>query len=940
VSRPPFEPFEPRPFEGFRDIRIPRPPRRFWIGLGFVGAALVVIFVTQPLIGFITENQWFAALGLQSVYLTRVALQAVLFFGGLALALVVAIGNVLIALRVRQRGGVLRAVGIKQRLVRTPLGAAGLATAVFLGLVFGLAARSNWQQLVLFLHYTPGPAVEPVYGMNVSFYLLTLPFLHFVDGWLLGLLILTGILVLGLYAWRGDTFDFRISPRAVSHLSILGAVLALVIAAGTFLNRYDLLFGHDSLVYGAGYTDVHVRSGLTTVRAAIAVVLAVLLIANARLRRPRLVIGIVVAWFGIAIIASIYPAFVERVTVQPAQLYQESPYIQRQIAFTRHAYGIDTVQTQAYGGGSPLTAQAVAADQATISNLRLWDNTQIQQTYTQLQSIRTYYNFGQIDLDRYRLGGQMQQVEISARELDQSKLPAQAQNWTNQRLQYTHGYGVAASPVSAVVGEGLPDYVARDFPPQGPLKVTQPDIYFGEQTTSYALAPSALREFDYPNGAADVRNSYAGGRGVPMTAGNRMLWSLRTGDFNLLVSNQIQDRTQMLYRRRVQDRVQAIAPFLDFYDNPYIVVVNGHLYWIQDAYTDADTYPYAQPFTDASGNERDYLRNSVKAVVDAYDGSVSLYVATPGDPLIRAYQAAFPGLLQPLSAMPAGLQAHLRVPPTQFLVQSEMYATYHVSDPSVFFNREDVWELPKNLMPYYVEMRLPSESQAEYLQIVPFEPLNKQNLVGWLAVRNDPPHYGQLVAFILPKDKLILGPQQVTSRINQTPAFSQEKTLLNQQGSSFNEGNLLVVPIGDTFLYFEPVYLAATTGSGNTSLPELKFVILTDSSGQTGVAFAPTLQAALSQLTGQAVQAGAPGQQPSGQPAPPGRVGPGGTTLAPQVLTLTGQALQHYNAAQAALKQGDLGTYASEMNQVGQLLNQLGSAEHLPSPSPSASPSS
>jgi uncharacterized membrane protein (UPF0182 family) len=946
MARPPFEPpFEPpRPFEGLRDLRIPSPPRRFWIGLGFVGAALLVIFITEPLVSFITENQWFAALGFQSVFLTRVGIQVWLFVAALLIAAAVAVGNVIVALRVRQSGGVLRAVGIRQRMLRTPIGAIGVASGAFLALIFGLMAQPFWPRLVLFLHSSPTSLSDPVYGLNVSFYLLTLPFLHFIDGWLLGLVFLTGLLVAGVYAWRGDAFDFHLSPHAVSHLSVLGGVLGLVIMAGTFLDRYDLLFGHDSVVFGPGYTDVHVRSGLTTARAGLAAILSLSLFGNAWLRQPRLVIGVVVTWFGVAILGGIYPALVERVQVQPAQLAQESPYIQREIAFTRHAYGLDGVQSKPYGGDAPLTAQAVADDQTTIDNLRLWDNSQIQETYSQLQSIRTYYSFSQIDLDRYQIDGRTQQVEISARELDQARLPAQAQNWTNQKLQFTHGYGVAASPVSAVVGEGLPDYVARDFPPQGPLQVTQPDIYFGEQTNDFVLVPSASREFDYPNGADDVRNSYSGGHGVAMAGGNRLLWSLRTGDFNMLISDQVQDRTQILYRRRVQDRVQAIAPFLQLRDEPYIVVVNGHLYWIQDAYTGAATYPYSQPFADPdpAAEQQNYLRNSVKVVVDAYDGSVSFYDTSPDDPIIRAYEDAFPGLLKPLSAMPAGLRAHLRVPPTLFLVQAEMYATYHISDPSVFFNREDIWDLPHGLdqatlQPYYVQLRLPGESQPEYLQIIPFTPLNKQNLVAWLAVRNDPEQYGQMVAFILPKDKVVLGPQQILNRIQAEPNFSRDRTLFNGNGSKLIEGNLLAVPISDSFLYFEPIYLKADSGGGGASLPELKRVILADATGQS-LAYQTTLKDALDQLVGSATATAPPAR--TGQPPPTGAPAPV-VTVSPQVAALTAQAIQHYNAAQDALKRGDLATYGNEMNQVGQLLQQIDAAEHSTggsSPAPQPSP--
>jgi uncharacterized membrane protein (UPF0182 family) len=921
----PFDPFDQSPFSGIQELRIPRPSRRVWLGLAFVGGGILLLFISAPLISFIAETEWYRALGLESVYLSRVGIQAWLFFGGLAFALLVTAGNVAITLSLRS-GRVLRAVGIRRRTLFSGAGLAGLAASALVSLVLAGGLRSTWSQLALFTHYSATGVRDPLFGQDVSFYILQLPFLQSIAGWLLGLLFLTALLTAILYAWRGEAFDLRLPPRAIAHLSVLIGLLALVTAASTFIDRYSLLSQHNGVVWGAGYTDVNARAPLAVIRAVLAVLLALALFANAAVRRPAVIVGAVAVWVGVSIVAGIYPAFVQRVTVQPAELSQESPYISREIASTRRAFGLDQVQVQAFGGDQPVTAKAVADDRATIDNLRLWDNNQLQDTYTQLQSIRTYYSFEQIDVDRYTIDGQTKQLAISGRELDQTKLPQQAQSWVNQKLQYTHGYGVAASPVSAVVGEGLPDYVAKDLPPTGPLAVSRPEIYFGHDATgSYVLAPSAEKEFDYPQGNENVRNNYKGTHGVQMDGFSRLIWAMRTGDFNLLVSDQVQSNTQILYRRDVSTRVQAIAPFLQ-YDAPYIVVVNGRIYWIIDAYTTADTYPYSHQEPGAGDNN--YMRNSVKVVVDAYEGTANFYIADPKDPIARAYQGTFPTLFKPLSEMPAGLQAHLRVPPKLFKVQAQVYSTYHISDPSTFYNREDVWDFA-GLEPYYIEMRIPGESKAEYLQILPFTPFRKQNLVSWLAVRNDPPHYGQMVSFVLPKDKVVFGPQQIASRIQQTPQISQDRTLLNSQGSSVIQGNLLVVPIGNSFLYFEPWYLKSTTT--DQSLPELKKVILADAAESGSVAYQPTLEQALSQLVGQQVAG----------PSTPSQA-PTTTTpaVAPQIADLTGQALQHYNAAQAALKQGDLATYANEMNQVGQLLQQIDALQKgAPAPSPSASPS-
>lgn len=920
----PFDPFDQSPFSGIQELRIPRPSRRVWIGLAFVAGGVLLLFIAAPLIGFIAETEWFQGLGLGSVYLARVGLQAWLFFLGLGVALAATVGNVAIALRLRS-GTALRAVGIRRRTLLSGAGLAGVAASVLLSLVLASGLRGSWPQLALFLNYTATGVHDPLFGQDVSFYILTLPFLQSIGGWLLGLLFMTTLLVGVLYAWRGESFDLRLPPRAIAHLSVLIAVLALVTAASTFLDRYSLLSQHNGVVWGAGYTDVNARAPLAVVRAIVALLLAAVLVANLALRRPAVIVGAVGVWVGVSILAGIYPAFVQRVTVQPAELSQESPYISREIEFTRRAFGVDQVQVRPFNGDQPVSAKAIADDRATIDNLRLWDNNQLQETYTQLQSIRTYYAFEQIDLDRYPINGKVQQLAISGRELDQSKLPLPAQSWVNQKLQYTHGYGVAASPVSAVVGEGLPDYVAKDLPPTGPLTVSRPQIYFGHANSgSYVLAPSAEKEFDYPQGNDNVRNTYKGSHGVVMDGTSRLIWSMRTGDFNLLVSNQVQSNTQILYRRDISERLKAIAPFLE-YDNPYIVVVDGRVYWIIDGYTTADTYPYSQQ--EAGANGHNYMRNSVKVVVDAYEGTADFYVADTKDPVVRAYQKAFPSLMKPLDQMPTGLRAHLRWPPRLFRVQAQVYSIYHISDSSTLYNREDVWDFP-GLEPYYVEMRLPGETQAEYLQILPFTPFRKQNLVSWLAVRNDSPHYGQMVSFVLPKDKVVFGPQQIASRIQQTTQISQDRTLLNSQGSSVIQGNLLVVPIGDSFLYFEPWYLKSTTT--DQSLPELKKVILADATESGLVAYQNTLDQALSQLVGQPVAT----QGPPQQAPPPSTPGPAASQ---QVADLIAQALQHYNAAQAALKQGDLATYASEMDQVGRLLQQA-DALQKGSPAPSAAP--
>ena len=937
----PFDPFERGgAFEGAREIRFPRPPRRFWIGASLFVLAFLIFIFASPIVWFVTERQWFSALGYLDVFTTQWSLQFFLFAGSFVIAFVYLAANVVIALRIRS-GPALRAVGIQRAVVRTPIGRIALVAAALVALVLSGGAGSQWQTLALFQHASPTGITEKVLGQDISFYLLTLPFLHAVAGWALGLGFLSTLVIAGLYVWRGDTIDISLSPAAIAHLSGMLAIFAVVLGAWMWLGRYDLLFAHNSpIVWGAAYTDVNARLPLFTFQAGAAIVLAGALIANIWLRRLWLPVAAAAIWVGLLLIGQLYPAALQYFLVTPSARSYEIPYIEREIAGTRAAYGLSNVTVSNFSGDQPLTAKDVQNDQVTVDNLILWDNAPLQDTYEQQQTIRTYYSFKNINFDRYTILGQYKQLEISAREFDFTKLTQAAQNWVNQHLFYTHGYGIAASPVNAVVGEGLPDYVVGDVPPAGPLAVTQPAIYFGELTDNYALAPSNTPEFDYPQGNLDAYTSYKGTHGVPMTSVNRALWALRLQEYNLLVSPQVTDKTQLLFNRNVVDRARELAPFLTFDNHPYVVVVDGRVYWILDAYTTGATYPYAQastfPVDSSSEPNINYIRNSVKVVVDAYEGTTDFYVIDPTDPIIKAYAATFPSLFKPIDSMPSGLRDHLRVPVDLFNVQVGIYATYHISDPNVFFAREDVWDIPTAqtapgslatpVQPYYVLFRLPGETKPEFLLIMPFTPHGKSNMVSWMAARSDGSHYGEYVSYVLPKDKVIFGPQQVANRINENTTISTDFTLFHQAGSTVVQGNLLVVPIGNSFLYFEPIYLRANQA---TSLPELKRVILAD---QANVAYATTLQLAINQLVGSST-----GPPTTSQPV----------TITPAVLAqiadLVTQANLHYSAAYTALKSGDLSTYASEMAQVGKLLNQLktltAGAKVTPSPTPTSSPS-
>jgi uncharacterized protein len=911
-------------------LRLPTPPRGTWFVLGLIGVVIVILAIAGPSIAIATSLLWFKALGIQEVYTTRLGLQLWLFFGSLLVAFVYVAANVLLALRFRA-SSVLRTIGIRRRFLRSTAGLVGMAAALLIALIVSLGAYGLWQQLLLFLNGSPTGKTEPVFGLDISFYLFTLPFLHAALNWALGLSFMTVLLIAALYAWRGADFELRLPDRGVAHVSILFAVVALVVAASAYVGKYDLLYQHNGYVWGAGYTDINARIPIAYISTGLGVLLAVALLANAVLRRLWLPVVVLAIWIVFGVLSALYAQAIERLVVAPQQFTRESQYISRELTFTRQAFALDGVKVSQYSGAAGLTQKDIQDDQTTIDNLRLWDKLQLQETNPQLQAIRTYYTLNNIDYDRYTVNGTYEQLTLSARELDVNRLPAQGRGFVNENLTYTHGYGVVASPVRQVVGEGLPNLIARDIPQAGDLTVNQPAIYFGEQTNNYVLVPSAQKEFDYPSGNGDVYTNYTGTHGVPLAGVNRFLYAAYMGDLNLLITSQVTAKTQILYRRNIVDRVSEIAPFLSFDQDPYIVVANGKLYWIIDAYTTADTYPYSQQDPTTQIN---YIRNSVKVVIDAYEGTASFYIADPKDPIIKAYAKGFPTLFKPLSQMPASIQQHIRYPTDIFNVQVSVYRTYHMTDPQVFYNREDVWAIPEEstgpgstqtLQPYYVLMRLPGEQKAEYLLILPFTPNNRPNMISWLAARNDAPNYGQLVLYQLPKDTVIFGPSQIGNRIQENTAISSQFTLWNQSGSQVQQGNLLVVPVGGTFLYFEPVYLRATNSS---SLPEFKKVILADTQN---VVWDDTLEGALAQLVGAA--------PPTTTPTPGGTPSPNATCA-----DLITQANQHYQNAQTKLKAGDLAGYAAEIQQVGTLLQQMQTAGCATgttpaSPRPSASPS-
>jgi uncharacterized membrane protein (UPF0182 family) len=901
--------------------------RRGVIWIVVAALALLILFLLKPFATLYTDYLWFRALGYGGVFGTRFAAQIWSFFIFAIIFWVIGGVNVLLALNSGRR---LSSIGIRQRLITAPSTILAMLAVFLLGLLFGQIASGQWQTILTFLNQKPFHVQDPIWHQDVSFYVFSLPFYRFVWGWFLGVVILMMLVAAGLYASRAGFQNLVLPARAVRHLSILAAAFAALLAVHYRLDLYELLLSKRGFVYGVGYTDVAARIPAYWIMTVLMALIAIGLLVNAVGGRLAAFPLALVAWLGAAfILLVVFPGFVERFQVAPSQLARETPYIKNEIAFTRMAYGLAGIQDRPFTPQDSVTADAINRNQQTVQNARLWDpQLALPATLENLQSLRTYYQLTDVAVDRYQLGDQYLQLLLAARELAPQNLPAPAQNWVNLKLQYTHGYGVVAARANQATDQGYPVLTLKNIPPAGVPTVTQPAIYFGRHTTDYVLADSKQAEFDYPL-ETDQFTHWAGKTGVPLSSGLRSLaFAIRFGDINLLISPQLTSQTQVLFNRAVQDRVAELAPFLQFDRDPYIVVVDGRLYWILDGFAVTDHYPYSQfsPDTDGPFVGVNYIRNSIKVVVDAYTGATTFYQIDSHDAIANTYGSIFPGLFKPFSDMPAGLQAHIRYPRDLFNTQAEMFQLYHVQDPTVFYTREDFWNIATEnqqqgqaqaaIRPFYVIMRLPGESKEEFVTILPYTPNQKNNMIAYLAARSDPPNYGTLFDFRFPKDSLVVGPQQVESNIDQAPLIKSQFALLNAPGSSVIRGNLLVIPIENSLLYIEPIYLEAQ----NVQIPQLKKVIA--ATGQ-NVVMEDTLDKALASLLGTA----------------PPTTSTGPTTAASgTVAQLIAQAKSHYDQAQKDLTQGDFTDYAKEIQTVGAILNQLAALESA-APSPSGSPS-
>ncbi len=900
----------------------------------FFFAVLFLLFFFGEIISLYTDWLWFQEVGFIRVFTTILTykLMLAIIFGALfGLLLYV---NVKLAARATEDVGISEeetAIDLPgPELVDPVIQRWLLPIAILLGIFAAAQAGGHWKSLLLYLNWVPFGLDDPLFSRDIGFYIFRLPALVAIYNGLsviLGLIFLATAFTYLLYREVKYTPQaLSLTKRARTHLFIFIAAILIVKAAGYQLDTYELLYSPRGAAFGASYADVY--ASLPTLRILTVLALAAAGLSLVQIFRPgfKFILGGLVVLLLVHVVGlNFYPSLLQRFRVVPNEVVAERLFIQRNIEFTRKAYGLDKVEAEDFPAEEKLAAADLRRNDPTIKNIRLWEHKPLLATLGQLQEIRTYYKFVDVDNDRYHIDGTYRQVMLSARELSYEHLPSRI--WINEHLTYTHGYGVVFGPVNQVTREGLPEFFIQDIPPVSSqsLKVTRPEIYYGERANDYVFVKTKAQELDYPAGDQNVYTTYEGKGGVPVRSfWRKLLFSARYGTLRIALSNDITNESRILYYRQIQERVKKIAPFIIFDRDSYLVIAQGgRLFWIIDGYMTSDRYPYSEP----TGRLGNYIRNSVKAVVDAYNGTVTFYLSDPEDPIVSAYAKIFPGLFEPLEAMPEDLRAHIRYPQDFFAIQARMYATYHMQDPQVFYNKEDLLSIPRmevqtqepalgpalgprreqvverEIDPYYTIMRLPGEKKEEFVLLLPFTPNQKDNMRAWLAARSDPPHYGKLIALDFPKAKLVYGPKQINARIDQDAFISQQLSLWGQRGSQVIRGSLLAIPIEQSLLYVQPLYLAAEKGS----LPELKRVI-TAFGNQ--IAMRETLEQSLQDLFGaKAIQ-----ELPQ-----PDKV----ATSTGDGKSLASRALEHYLKSKELLRQENWAGYGQELKKLEAVLRDL-----------------
>jgi uncharacterized membrane protein (UPF0182 family) len=904
-----------------------RSPLRFALLL-----VAVLLFLAGPsLVRFYTDWLWFGEVGYQRVFLTMLQSQGGLFTITFVLATAWLAVNLNVALKAI---GNVRPVFTTREGIQVTLPGGrqlrslALGAALLLAVLIGLFLAGRWQEWLMWRHGVPFGVQDPILGRDVSFYVFSLPFLRLIHRLSQTLVVLAALSTAAIYLVSGNLtsgFPAKLSMSAVArrHLILLGAAFFVLLAWGAWLQRAEHLVESSGLIHGASYADVYGRMPAALLLMIVALVgagFAVWQAFDTRNWPIPLAIGL---YLVVSIGGEVYSSVVQRFIVTPNEQVRESPFIEHNIAATRRAFGLEDVEERPLSGDALLTRADIANNAATLENVRLWDHQPLLETFGQIQEIRTYYDFASVDNDRYLINGALRQVMLSARELNSASLPNRT--WVNERLTFTHGYGLTLGPVNQVTSEGLPVLFVRDLPPQTTvdLKIDEPSIYFGELSNDYVIVRTRTREFHYPRGDDNEFTQYSGSGGVVLDSlWRKLLFALRFGSYQIVLSDDIGPESRILFNRNIRDRIGTLAPFLRFLDqDPYLVVSEGRLFWLYDAYTASTFYPYSTP-----SGPVNYIRNSVKFVIDAYNGTTIAYLADANDPIDTTYARIFPDTFKPLDEMPESLRAHVRYPEDIFALQAQVFATYHMTQPAVFYNREDQWEVPsvddggesRAMQPYYTIMRLPGEPEPEFIQMLPFTPRRRDNLAAWLVARSDGEHYGKMRVFEFPKQKLVFGPRQVVARISQDQVIAPQITLWNQQGSQVIWGTLMVIPIEESLIYVRPLYLRASGGR----IPELTRVIV---AYENRIVMQETLEAGLAELFGgkaappvdeRSTAAPTPAAPAEGAVTPPG--------AGSDISAMAAQARAHYDRAVAAQRNGDWATYGAELRQLGQVLERMG----------------
>lgn len=887
--------------------------RARWIVIGIVASVLFGVVIFSRVI---TDWLWFQHLGYPGLFTQPIAWR----FGVGAAAGVAAALFLWLNLRLT-KGVIAQAflrlaqhfpVGLPWRRVSqlTALGSA------LIGVLLGGAVSESWQVVAQGLNAEPFGVADPLFGRDVSFFVFTLPWLNVIKGYAFGLLLVTALLVGGVYlasgAFQIEGRTVKLAPGPRVHLSLLLALIAAVKAWDYSLAAYELVYSTRGAIYGAAYTDVHASLPAYRILTVIALAVAGGMVVNAfrpALRFAAAGIGLLLA--ASVLVGGVYPALVQQYVVRPNELDRELPYIESHLQMTRAAYALGRITEREFEPALELGPSFVEEHAGVLENVRLWDWRPLLDTYAQLQELRPYYDFIEVDIDRYVIDGEYRQVMLAARELTTASLQNQA--WVNRHLQYTHGYGLVMSPVNRVTPQGLPEFIIQNIPPEsrGGLVVTRPEIYYGEQEADYVVVKTRRPEFDYGSGDQNVTTFYEGEGGVPLGGWlRRLAFAARVGTLNLLLSRDITAESRVMLYRTIDERVRRLAPFLRYDSDPYLVLAEGRLFWIIDAYTSSSRYPYAAPVR-GWGN---YARNPVKVVIDAYHGSVDFYLLEE-EPVITVWSRIFPGVFKDGAEMPAELRKHIRYPEDLFRLQASVLTRYHIKNPQVFYNSEDVWELPREVVgerevmmdPYYAILQLPDADAPEFVLLLPFTPVGKGNMIAWLAARNDGERYGEMILYHFGKQEVTLGPRQFEARIDQDPEISSQLTLWSQQGSRVIRGNLLVIPVGPHLLYVEPIYLQAE----QSPMPEFVRVVVGDGRD---LVMARTFEQALAQLIGADT---APRPSAARERAAP-------TDAGEATLTeLVDEALAHFERAQRSAAAGDWTAYGQALDALSAALERL-----------------